>query len=273
MHNQKTVIELVPKDEEYLRNRIHQLRWNIDFDWINLPHLKAKDNWDVTFMTPEDLTNLHNILPDEEKLILHLRTQDSQTPIAAVDRVKSLLKWRANEVLLISWDTFNNTESEIITTWNTLNWGMVIPRNVSVSADLYVWDNWWRFPEKLDFLRKNPHTNIYTQPIFWIEIIQDVLDRIRDLWLGHTNEKLYAWITWTPTLKSRDYWRDVNFVPENHLPKWETDQTIKENSISIAGEIMKEVINKWLSVYIMLMRWKIEDLVKIQNKASNLTEL
>jgi hypothetical protein len=45
-------------------------------------------------------------------------------------------------------------------------------------------------------------------------------------------------------LQQSDYWKNINKVPEDFLPKGNTDKIIKETSLARATEIYKELKNK-----------------------------
>lgn len=85
------------------------------------------------------------------------------------------------------------------------------------------------------------------------------------------NKNIFAWLTWIENLRSRDYWININNVPESCLPKWYCDSTITRNSISLAVDILK-TMQEEVSVYIMLMRADMRNLLEIQNRAQNLIE-
>jgi len=259
----QTAIELIPENEKYLRERIEELE-HCDYDIVNLPHLSPRKNW-KTFLSPEEIVKIKNLLPENKDLILHLRTQDSKTVWEAISRIKELLKNNI-ELLLVTWDVYEKND-DLITTWKVLQ-QLNDLSSISVSTDLYL-DNWWRFNEKIEYLKQKTKSKIFTQPVFTYEKIYE-LEKIQQSWITIAKSDIFAWITWFSNLKQRDYWKNINKVPEDFLPKGYTDRIIKETSLARATEIYKELKNKWFSNYIMLMRENVDDLLKIQNKAENI---
>ena len=261
---QKTAIELIPENENYLKQKIDELKYT-DYDIINLPHLTQRENW-KTFLSPEQIIKIENLLPEDKNLILHLRTQDSKSIWEAIERIKNLLKNKI-ELLLVTGDVYTKND-ELITTWKVLedlnNWEWI-----NISADLYL-KNWWRFDEKIEFLKQNTESKIFTQPVFTYERIDELENKIKNFWLLKEKQDIFAWITWFSNLKQRNYWERINKVPSSELPNGNTDKAIKETSIARATEIYKELKNRWFSNYIMLMRENVDDLLKIQNKAENI---
>jgi 5,10-methylenetetrahydrofolate reductase len=206
------------------------------------------------------------MLPSEKELVLHLRTQDSQTLWENSSRINSLLKKKVKEILLITWDTYLKND-KIITTDKALQhiWKQ---NNISVCLDLYI-NNWWRFKKKIPFLKENKQANIYTQPIFNIQSLEEIEENLKNFQLLQWKTNIYAWITWITNIKTRDYWKNTNKVPIKYLPKGDTNTTIKRNSIAQTIDILKYIKTMWYSSYIMLMKSKVEDLIYIQNRAEN----
>lgn len=270
-NQQKIAIELIPKNEENLKERILSLK-DCDYDIVNLPHLSPKQDWKITFLSPEEILQIGKILPENKKLILHLRTQDSNNIEEVLERIIFLLAEEVSDILLITWDIYTKN-NDLITTWDILKKisgeEVFSPSKIAISADLYLKD-WWRFDEKIDFLIKNTKTKIFTQPIFSYETIDEILDKKNTYFPNHKLWNIFWWVTWISNSRQRDYWKDINKVPEDYLPKWKSDESIKDASLSMAAEIYKQLKQKWLSQYIMLMGWKIEDLIKIQEKAENI---
>lgn len=269
MNKQRTLVELVPKNESEIQDSIKYMQENFTFDGINLPHLKQR--WNVAFMTPEEIWLIN--LPENLKLISHLRTQDSKDELEVVNRVNKLLKLRADEILLVTWDALSE-KNDIITTWKVLNNTPKnnLPDNISVSADLYM-ENWWRFNDKMDFLKDRNEANIYTQPVFSNNTILEILKQKDKLELKQDLSNIHIWITFITTLESRNYWEKVNNIPSNLLPKWEFEWKIRENSISIARDIFTTNKSLWFSTYIMLIKCKIDILLELENKINNLSEI
>lgn len=273
---QKTAIELIPENEEYLKQKIIELNHS-DYDIINLPDLVPRKNWNI-FLSPEQIVDIEKLLPEDKDLILHLRTQDWNDIQEVLDRINYLLNKKVSDILLVTGDIYTKNDN-LITTWDVLE--SIIknksagqqsgfnPLNISVSADLYL-DNWGRFDKKLDFLRENTKSKIFTQPIFTYETIEDIDKNIKKFWLNHDKEKIFWWITWFSNVKQKDYWKNINKVPEDFLSKGNSDKMIKETSLARATEIYKELKNRWFSNYIMLMRESVDDLLKIQNRAENI---
>lgn len=270
---QKTAIELIPENESYLKQKIEELK-NIDYDIINLPDLKPRKNW-KTFLSPEEIVKIEKILPEDKDLILHLRTQDSKNIWEAIERIKKLLKNKI-ELLLITGDIYTKND-ELITTWKVLEY-LSKDKNFSqqsgfnplcISADLHL-NNWWRFDEKLEFLKQNTKSKIFTQPVFTYEKIDELIQKNEDFWLNFQKHNIFAWITWFSNTRQRDYWKNINNVPEEDLPKWYSDKIIKETSLARTTEIYKELKKRWFSNYLMLMKEGVDDILKIQNKAENI---
>jgi hypothetical protein len=239
--------------------------------------LTPKQNWKINFLSPEEIINIEKLLPEDKDLILHLRTQDSWNIWEVLERINFLLSKKVSDILLVTWDIYSENNN-LITTWdvldslmkNNLNFQQDSFRSLSVSADLYL-DNWWNFNKKIEFLKQSRKSKIFTQPIFTYKTIEEIEKNIDNLWLNNNNkEEIFLWITWFSNLRQRDYWKNINKVPEKLLPKWHTDKIIKEASLARATEIYKELKNKWFSNYIMLMKGSVDDLLKIQNKAENI---
>jgi hypothetical protein len=171
------------------------------------------------------------------------------------------------ELLLVTWDIYKKND-ELITTWKVLK-ELKYGKKINVSADLYL-DNWWRFNEKIDFLKKEKNTKIFTQPIFAYETIDEIENVLNKIETVIAKPNIFAWITWFSNLKQREYWSKINKVPEDFLPKGHTDKIIKETSLARATEIYKELKNRWFSNYLMLMRESVNDILEIQNKAENI---
>jgi len=268
---QKIAIELIPENEKYLKQKIKELKY-CDYDIINLPDLKPRKNW-KTFLTPEEILEIEKLLPENKNLILHLRTQDSKSVWEAVKRIKKLLQNRI-ELLLVTWDIYTKND-ELITTWKVLDYitacqqGGFSPLNINVSADLYL-EKWWRFDEKIEFLKQNIKSKIFTQPVFTYEKIDEIENKIKDFWVSKNKQDIFAWITWFSNIKQRDYWENVNWVPKQDLPVAYSNKVIKETSLARATEIYKELKNRWFSSYLMLMRENVDDILKIQNNAENI---
>ena len=272
---QKTAIELIPRDEKSLKQEIRKLE-KCDYDIINLPHLSPKQNWRIKFLSPVEIVEIENLLPENKDLILHLRTQDSKNIKEVLERINFLLTKKVSDILLITWDVYKKNDN-LITTGkildNILNdkssaqQGDFSP--LSVSADLYL-DDWWNFNKKIEFLQQSTKSKIFTQPIFIYETIEEIEKNIKNFWLNHNKEEIFWGITWFSNLKQRDYWKNVNKVPEDFLPRWYTNKIIKETSLARATEIYKQLKKKWFSNYIMLMKESVDDLIKIQNRAENI---
>lgn len=268
MKNSRVLVELVPKNENEIMKWVNYMQDNFNFDWINLPNLKPR--WKVNFMSPEEIWLLD--LPDDLQLVSHLRTQDSNTTKEVIERVNNLLNSRANEILLVTWDSLSEN-SNIITTWKVLNDSEnVIPNNIWVSADLYM-PNWWRFNDKLDFLKNRKDTNIYTQPVFSSVTLEDIIKRKEVLELDQELANIHIWVTFITTPESRKYWEKVNNIPLDLLPKWDKESKITKNSISISRDIFNMNKELWFSTYIMLIRSNIEILLELENKISNISEV
>ncbi len=261
---QKTAIELISENESYLKQKIEELKYT-NYDIINLPDLKPRKNW-KTFLSPEQIIEIEKLLPENKQLILHLRTQDSQNVWEAIKRIKKLLKNKI-ELLLITGDIYTKN-NELITTWKVLE-KLKFQERINISADLYL-NMWWRFDEKLNFLKQNTKTKIFTQPIFTYEKIDELEKNVTNFWLNHDKKEIFWWITWFSNTRQKNYWENINNVPENDLPKWYSDRIIKETSIAWATEIYKELKKRWFSNYLMLMKEDVDDILKIQNKAENI---
>ena len=260
----KTAIELIPENEKYLKEKIKSLSY-CNYDIINLPHLKSRKDWKI-FLSPEEILQIKNLLPENKNLILHLRTQDSKNVWEAIKRIKKLLKKKI-ELLLVTGDIYKEN-IDLITTWKVLN-NLELQKNINVSADIYL-ENWGRFNEKIEFLKRNIKSKIFTQPIFTYDKIDELEEKIKIFWLLQDKKDIFAWITWLSNNKQREYWKNINLVPEKDLPKAHSDKNIKDISLARATEIYKELKNRWFSNYIMLMRWSVNDILKIQNKAENI---
>jgi len=265
MNIPKTAIELIPRNKEYLINKIQEIQ-DCNYDIVNLPHLRDRKWWEVCFMAPEEIASIENILPEGKELVLHLRSQDSHTNSQAITRINTLLSKKIKEILLITWDTYVN-KNEVVTTHAILE-SIWIQEKVSICADLYHQD-WWRFHKKIPFLKKNNTANIYTQPVFCNTIFEKIEKNKVQLWIPQWKTNIYIWITWICNSKTRDYWKNTNKVPEKYLPKWDTNEKIKENSIAQTIDILKHIKKEKYSSYIMLMQSKVKDLLSIQNKVEN----
>jgi len=214
-------------------------------------------------MSPEEIADIEDILPKGKELVLHLRSQDSQTVSQATQRINKLLSKKIKEILLITWDIYSNTNNMLTTdaVINTL-WKK---EKLSICADIYN-DNWWRFDKKIPFLRQNNSANIYTQPIFHNEVFRKIEEKRVQLGVPQWKANIYIWITWINNVKTRDYWKNTNKVPEKYLPKWDTNESIKKNSIAQTIDVLKHIKKENYSSYIMLMQSKVKDLLLIQNK-------
>ena len=136
---QKTAIELIPQDENYLREKIEAIK-DCDYDIINLPHLTPKQNWKVTFLSPEAIATFDKLLPEEKELILHLRTTDSASVLQLWSRIQKLFQQKVSNVLLISWNV--TQENAWKSTWKATWMLYKDTEKIAVCADIYQ-DNWW----------------------------------------------------------------------------------------------------------------------------------
>ena len=251
---QKRSIELIPRSWWQLKDEIWVFHWC--YDTLNLPHLLPRKNG-VSFLSPEELVDRCSEIQEKIDIILHLRSQDSKDIHTCNTRINNLLNNWVSEVLLVTWDT--------VWEWNILKTHEILiddmsQRNISVALDLYKY-NYWRFTSKFDYLQRNNSANIFSQPIFSHEYWWKITNLLDTIWIE--NERFYTGVTLIENSNSREYWKNINNIPESNLPKWETSGVIRRNSFAIASEILQESRQKGYSDYIMVMRSEVSSILDL----------
>ena len=250
----KVSVELIPKKWR-LRKQVSELNWmDIYYDYLNFPHI-AKEG----FYIPEELAEILEKNYDEKKKILHLRVQDSSNLRWALLRINKLLyDYKSDlELLLVTGDS-KTDKKQILKTQNVLKFKN--NSKISICVDNYK-PFYGSLKRKLRYLNSN--NKIFTQPIFNIKRIEELVSFLKKEWFKLNNENLFVWITWFTSEKSKNYWHNVNKVPLEDLP----NKNFLNNTIARAVEVYKYAKQEGFSVYFMPIIQDLKDIVTIQNKA------
>src|SRR5258707_743817 len=142
---QKTFIELVPRNEQALKQEMqHVESMDISFHGFNLPELKRQR---TGFLSPEEMMQMRGAggLAPTKQLALHLRTQE-RSVMENVERVQLMAKHGVNIALLVTGDAFDPGQEPATCAHHVLDGFQEPLQNieVAVGADLYMkdWGRW-----------------------------------------------------------------------------------------------------------------------------------
>lgn len=262
---QRSYIELVPRSAEKLKKAIGDISIaNLPCDGFNFPEIRAKKS---AFLSPEEMMAMrtNGELAEGKEVALHLRTRDHSIE-GTLQRIQYAAASNIQTVLLITGDALErNTVSGVVHTHDFLNALHSPPPGVSVAigADIYH-KEWGRWKDKIPAITRGVIRTIFTQPIFSQATFEEMEQKTGKLL---QREHIFAGITWVTDTKSRDYWQRVNKVPLRFLPRGSTNDTIRENSIAQAADILRTATCEGYSTYTMMMKGTLEDLQEIFRRA------
>lgn len=252
----KTSIELVPRTREQLLQEMEDIaQMDIPYDGFNLPELRRKKG---VFLSPEELMAMRTegMLAPEKELTLHLRTSD--LPIdATLLRLRDATRSSVTRALLITGDPIDGGERHGILAHELLpHLTEINDLAIGVGLDPYQ-PGFGRWPQKMDAIRRGVVNSIFTQPLFHPSQLDQVLDQTNDVIMP---SHVFIGISWVTSTKGRDYWHRQNAVPLSLLPQGEANDTIRQNSIAQAINVLRAANTAKCSVYVMMMNGTLQEL-------------
>lgn len=252
----KTSIELVPRTQKQLLQEMQDVTlMDIPHDGFNFPELRRKKG---VFLSPEELMALRRegLLAPEKELTLHLRTCD--LPIdATLLRLRDATRSSVTRALLITGDYIDGMERHGIFAHELLP-HLTESNDLAIGVGLDPYQQGFgRWPQKMDAIRRGVVESAFTQPLFHPSQLDGILDQTNGMIMP---SNIFIGITWVTSTKGRDYWHRQNAVPLSLLPRGEASDTIRQNSIAQAIDVLRAANTAKFSVYIMMMNGTLHEL-------------